>query len=35
MITSTINTIRAKQGTKNLREEKAEYMIDSDFINND
>lgn len=35
MITSTVNTIRAKQGTKNLREEKAEYMIDSDFINND
>jgi four helix bundle protein len=30
MITSTINTIRVKQGTKNLREEKAEYVNHSD-----
>jgi four helix bundle protein len=33
MITSTINTIRAKQGTKNLKEEQAEYLVDSDFRN--
>lgn len=35
MITASINTIRAKQGTKSLREEKADYLIDSKFINND
>jgi four helix bundle protein len=35
MITATINTVRAKQGTKKLKEEKAEYLIDSDLINND
>jgi four helix bundle protein len=34
MITSTINTIRAKRGAKGLREEKVEYIIDPDFINN-
>jgi len=35
MITATINTVRAKQGSKKLKEEKAEYLIDSDLINND
>lgn len=33
MITSTISTIRAKQAAKNLKEEKTEYLIDSDFTN--
>ncbi len=33
MITAAINTIRAKQETKNLKEEQAEYLIDSDFLN--
>lgn len=32
MIAATINTVRAKQGTKKLKEEKAEYLIDSDII---
>lgn len=35
MITASINTIRAKQGTRNLREEEAEYRIDSGLINNE
>jgi four helix bundle protein len=30
MITSTINTIRAKQGTKSLGEDQAEYIPDAD-----
>ena len=34
MITSAISTIRAKQETKNMREEKVEY-VDSGLINND
>lgn len=29
MITSTINTIRAKHGVKNLREDEADYIIDA------
>jgi four helix bundle protein len=29
MITSTINTIRTKQGTKNLREDEADYVVDA------
>ena len=29
MITSTINTIRAKQGAKTLREDEADYIIDA------
>ncbi len=33
MITAAINTIRAKQGTKNLKEEQSEYLIDSVFLN--
>ncbi len=33
MITVAINTVRTKQGTKNLKEEQAEYLIDSDFLN--
>jgi four helix bundle protein len=35
MITTTINTLRAKQGTKNLREDKMEYLIDPSSISND
>ncbi len=35
MITAAINTIRTKQGTKNLEEEAAEYVIDSGLTNND
>ena len=35
MITSTISTIRSKQATKNLREDKADYVADQDFTNND
>jgi four helix bundle protein len=35
MITAAINTLRAKQGTKKLKEEKAEYLLDSDLIIND
>lgn len=34
MITATINTLRAKKGTKSLREEEAEYVIDAGFMNN-
>lgn len=30
MITSTINTIRAKQGAKNIREDEADYIVDAD-----
>ncbi len=33
MITSTIITIRSKQGTKNLKEERSEYLTDSNFTN--
>ena len=29
MITSTINTVRAKQGTKSLREDEADYITDA------
>ena len=35
MITSTINTIRAKQGTKSVRDDQANYLIDSHQIDND
>jgi four helix bundle protein len=28
VVTSTINTIRSKQGSKNLREDQADYFID-------
>jgi four helix bundle protein len=35
MITATINTLRAKKGIKSLREEAAEYVIDSGFMNHD
>jgi four helix bundle protein len=35
MITATINTIRSKQGVKNVKEEKSEYLLDSDLIAND
>ncbi len=34
MIASTINTIRAKQGSKSLKEDKTDYVID-DLIDND
>ena len=30
MITSTIHTIRGNQGSKNLREDQTDYLIDSD-----
>ena len=30
MITSTINTIRAKQGTKRIQENQADYLTDTD-----
>ena len=30
MITSTINTIRAKQGTKSIHDEQSDYLIDND-----
>jgi four helix bundle protein len=33
MITATISTIRSKQGVKNVKEEKAEYLLDSNLIN--
>lgn len=33
MITSTIITVRSKQGTKNLKEERSEYLTESDFTN--
>jgi four helix bundle protein len=33
MVISTISTIRAKQGAKNLKEEKAEYLVDAEFTN--
>lgn len=29
VVTSTINTIRSKQGSKNLREDQADYFIDA------
>ena len=35
MITATINTVRAKQGTKNLGEAKTEYLTESSSINNE
>ena len=35
MLTSTINTIRSKQGSKNLREDQADYFIDSRSLDND
>ena len=35
MLTSSINTIRAKQATKNLGEERMEYEINLRSINND
>ncbi|HEY3476645.1 MAG TPA: four helix bundle protein [Anaerolineales bacterium] len=35
MITSTIATIRAKQGSKNIKEEPTGYLTDSDTVNND
>ena len=35
MITSTIITIRAKQGMKNLREDKIDYLINDDTITDD
>jgi four helix bundle protein len=34
MIASTINTIRAKQGSKSLKEDKTDYVID-DLVDND
>ena len=33
MITTTINTLRAKQGTKNFREGQTDYTVDSDLSN--
>jgi four helix bundle protein len=35
MITSTINTIRARQGTKNVREDSPDYLIGTDPFNDD
>ena len=35
MIVSTIGTIRTKQGTKNVRDDKADYLIDIDSTSND
>lgn len=35
MITSTISTIRSKQGTKTIHEENADYLTDSIDSNND
>ena len=35
MITSTINTIRAKQGSKSIHEDKADYSADANLIPND
>ena len=35
MITSTINTIRANQGAKNLREDKTNYVTDDISTDND
>jgi four helix bundle protein len=35
MITSAISTIRSKQGTKNIREDNGEYLVDDDFSDND
>ena len=35
MITSTISSIRARQGSKNLREEQQEYHSDADVTNYD
>jgi len=35
MITTSITTIRAKQAVKQLGDEKAEYVIDSDLTDND
>lgn len=35
MITSTINTIRANQGTKNVHEDKVDYLTDPASTNND
>jgi four helix bundle protein len=35
MIASTINTIRAKQGTKSAREDKADYVADASSITDD
>jgi hypothetical protein len=33
MITSTINTIRAKQGTRTIRDDQSEYIVDTDPTN--
>jgi len=33
MITTTINTLRAKQGTKSFREGQTDYTVDSDLSN--
>jgi four helix bundle protein len=35
MITSTITTIRSKQGVKSIREEKSDYITDDKFISDD
>jgi hypothetical protein len=35
MITSTISAIRANQGAKRVRDDKADYMTDTDLISND
>ncbi len=35
MITSAISTIRSKQGSKNLREDKSEYLVDNNLSKDD
>jgi four helix bundle protein len=35
MIASTISTVRANQGAKRVRDDKADYMSDTEFIPND